>query len=55
MPFKKIEVPVPIGYDEYLQQPYGDWRKIVFSRGHCIERSADIPYTEYYRTLAYFR
>ncbi|MBQ7198194.1 MAG: LicD family protein [Selenomonadaceae bacterium] len=55
MPFETIQLPAPIGYDEYLKEPYGDWHKIVFSRGHCIEWSADIAYTEYYRTSAFMR
>ena len=29
MPFENIQIPVPVGYEEVLQNLYGDWRRIV--------------------------
>ena len=49
LPFEKIEVPAPIGYDSVLTDFYGDWRKPVFYPAHMTFFSADVPYKEYLR------
>ena len=46
-PFEKIELPVPIGYDNVLTEIYGNWHKKVFTHTHSNEWSTDIPYDEY--------
>ena len=52
LPFEGIELPAPSGWDNVLRSQYGDWQKPIFSPGHTREffYSADIPYTEYFRT-----
>ena len=55
LPFENITVPVPVGYDGFLKNYYGDWRKMVYSPPHVTESSADIPYTEYYKTSAFMK
>ena len=49
LPFEKIEVPAPVGYDSVLTDFYGDWRTPVFYPPHMIFHSADIPYKEYFQ------
>ena len=54
LPFEKIEIFAPKGYEEFLQEYYGDWRKLVFSPGHTRDYfiSADISYEEYAKKSA---
>jgi len=52
LPFEKIELPVPAGWEECLTTEYKDWRKPVYTHTHAADYSADIPYTEYYKTSA---
>ena len=49
LPFEKIEVPAPKGYEEYLSTVYGDWHKFVINHQHLREWSTEIPYAEYLR------
>lgn len=53
LPFEKIELPVPVGYDEILTAIYGDWHKLVITYSHSYEYSADIPYKEYFQKTAF--
>ena len=55
LPFEKIELPVPAGWENCLTAQYGDWRKMVFTHTHSSDYSADIPYTEYYKTSAFMK
>ena len=55
LPFEKIEIPAPAGWENYLTTAYGDWRKPVYTHNHTFDYSVDIPYTEYYRTSAFMR
>lgn len=48
LPFENFEVPAPAGYDRALTACYGDWQKLVVTRGHVNEYSTDIPYREYF-------
>lgn len=52
LPFEKIEVPAPIGYDSVLTDFYGDWRKPVMYPPHVADFSADIPFKEYFQKRA---
>ena len=47
LPFEKIEIPVPIGYESILTDFYGDWRKPVMYPSHARDYSADISWKEY--------
>ncbi len=47
LPFEKIEIPAPIGYERSLTAEYGDWHKLVYTHQHAKYWSADIPYTEW--------
>ena len=47
LPFEKIEIPVPAGYDNILSDYYGDWHKMVITHTHAEEYSADISFDEY--------
>ena len=52
MPFEQIEIPVPAGWKNCLKSQYGDWQKplIYPSHTHDYFYSAEIPYTEYYKS-----
>lgn len=47
LPFEKIELPVPIGYESCLKDFYGDWQKPVMYPSHAKNYSADISWQEY--------
>ena len=47
LPFEKIEVPAPVGYESILTDFYGDWRKPVYTHSHANDYSADISWEEY--------
>ena len=49
LPFEKIEIPAPAGYDSILTSAYGDWRKPVFTHTHAQIYSTEIPWREYFR------
>ena len=53
LPFEKIEVPAPIGYESVLTDFYGDWRKPVIYQPHVVFHSADIPYKEYFQKTTF--
>ena len=52
LPFEKIEVPAPIGYESILTDYYGDWRKLVYTHSHAKDYSVDISYDDYLRKSA---
>ena len=54
LPFEKIEVPAPAGYDRVLTDRFGDWHKFVISQSHAEEYSTDISFKEYYLQSLYF-
>lgn len=47
LPFEKIELPVPIGYESVLTDFYGDWRTPIIIPPHATDYSADISWKEY--------
>ena len=47
LPFEKITVPAPAGYESVLTDFYGDWRKCVIYPPHNFIYSADISWEEY--------
>lgn len=49
LPFEKIELPSPVGYDNILKDIYGNWHKMVITHTHTNEWSADVSYDEYRR------
>ena len=51
LPFEKIEIPCPGGYNRVLRDKYGDWHKLSITHTHSLEFSVDVPYTEYFRML----
>lgn len=53
LPFEKIELPAPVGYDSVLTDFYGDWRKPVFTYNHAKFYSAEIPWEEYKQKTAF--
>ena len=50
MPFEKIEVPAPAGYESVLTANYGDWRELIKYPAHILDYSADISSEEYFKT-----
>ena len=54
LPFEKIKVPAPVGYDGFLKNYYGDWHKPVIDPNHVSveQSSADIPYIEFFKNLS---
>lgn len=47
LPFEKIELPTPAGYDNVLKDIYGDWHNLVITHTHSHEWSADVSFDEY--------
>lgn len=47
LPFEKIEIPAPVGYDSILTDYYGDWHTLVYTHNHANVYSANISWTEY--------
>ncbi len=53
LPFEKITIPAPVGYEDCLIAQYGnDWRKMIYTAPHVSDYTADIPYIEYFKNLA---
>lgn len=48
LPFEKITLPFPAGYDNILTSAYGDWHKLVIFPSHSVDNSTDISYKEYF-------
>ena len=55
LPFEKIKIPCPVGYERVLSDKYGDWHKMMITHTHSSEYSTDIPYTEYYQKSGFVR
>ena len=53
LPFEKIEVPAPAGYDSILQSFYGDWRTPVYRQPHVQIYSTEISWREYFQKTAF--
>ena len=52
LPFEKISLPAPRGYDQVLKAHYGDWREMVITHSHVAVHSADVSYREYFEGIA---
>lgn len=51
LPFEKTYINCPSMYEEALTAWYGDWRNPVVSKGHARKYSADIPYTDFFKSV----
>lgn len=49
LPFEKIELPVPVGYENTLTASYGDWHEPVKYPAHILDYSVDISSEEYFK------
>ena len=49
LPFEKIEVPAPVGYEKCLDENYGDWHTVKTYNIHSADSSTDISSEEYFR------
>ena len=54
LPFEKVELPAPIGYESVLTDFYGDWRTPRMYLPHVTDCSTDISWEEYLKTSATF-
>ena len=45
--FEKIQLPIPVGYDNILTTRYGNWHTPKIFSTPVTDYSADIPYSEY--------
>ncbi len=52
LPFEKIELPAPIGWENILTSRYGDWRKMIYIPPHVTDYTADFSYEEYFKKMA---
>lgn len=52
LPFEKIEIPAPAGYDSVLTDYYGDWRKLTIYPPHVADFSANISWDKYLQKTA---
>ena len=50
LPFEKIKLPFPAGFDKILTAAYGDWRKFAIYPSHSMDYSTNISYEEYFKT-----
>ena len=51
LPFEKIKIPAPIGYEDCLTAQYGDWHKIKIYDAHATDYSANLSYKDYFREV----
>lgn len=52
LPFEKIKVPAPVGWEKILTTRYGDWQKMIYTHTHSLTNSADVSYDEYFSHAA---
>ena len=52
LPFEKITLPAPSGYDGVLTAHYGDWREMIITHAHSKNYSADISCKEFFQQIA---
>ena len=53
LPFEKIKLPCPVGYEDCLTSGFGDWRKPVFYPPHAHVYSADFSYEEFFKSVKF--
>lgn len=51
LPFEKIELPVPVGYENALTASYGNWHEMVKYPAHILDYSVDISSEEYFKAV----
>lgn len=51
LPFEKIELPVPVGYENTLTASYGNWHEMVKYPAHILDYSVDISSEEYFKAV----
>ncbi len=52
LPFEKFSLPAPRGYEQVLTAHYGNWHELIRTHSHNAITSADIPYREYFASIA---
>ena len=52
LPFERITLPAPRGYDGVLTAHYGDWREMIITHAHSKNYSADISYKKFFEDIA---
>lgn len=52
LPFEKVKLPAPIGFENILTARYGDWRKLIKYPAHILDYSVEISSKEYFKTRA---
>ena len=55
LPFEKIELPAPAGFENCLTAQYGDWRKLIFRAPHTPSFSADVSYKDFFDKIRFVR
>lgn len=55
LPFEKIELPAPVGYENVLTAYYGDWREIKRYNTHVTDFSTDISYDDYFKQRDFYK
>ena len=53
LPFEKIEIPAPVGFEDCLTSAFGDWRKPVFYPSHAKVYSTDFSYKEFFKSVKF--
>ena len=48
LPFERIEIPAPAGYEDCLTSQYGDWREAKIFNKHARVFSADFPFKDFF-------
>ena len=52
LPFERIEIPAPVGYESILTDFYGDWRTPIQTHTHAKIYSVEISWEEYLQKTA---
>lgn len=53
LPFEKIKIPAPVGYEDCLTAQYGDWHEHVFGKQHAKAFSADFSFKDFFEQIKF--
>ena len=52
LPFEEIKIQVPIDYEGFLTDRFGNWRELIFNHSHVTAYSTDLSYKEYFEKIS---
>lgn len=51
LPFEKMNIPAPVGFEDCLTAKFGNWHKLVVNRSHALAHSADFSYKDFFENI----